>query len=46
MVNLGGFEVVIQDDNWTVVTKDGKPSAHFEHTILVLDGEPDILTLI
>ncbi len=45
MVNMGGYEVDIQDDNWTVVTRDGKPSAHFEHTILVLDGEPDILTL-
>jgi methionyl aminopeptidase len=46
MVNQGGYEVIIQDDNWTVVTKDGKPSAHFEHTILVRDGESDILTLI
>ena len=46
MVNMGGYEVYIRDDNWTVVTKDGKPSAHFEHTILVRDGNPDILTLI
>ena len=46
MVNLGGFEVVVKSDNWTVVTKDGKPSAHFEHTILVNDGEAEILTLV
>lgn len=46
MVNMSGFEVSIKKDNWTVVTKDGKPSAHFEHTILVNDGEPEILTLV
>lgn len=45
MVNMGAYEVLIKEDNWTVVTKDGKPSAHFEHTILVRDGEPEILTL-
>lgn len=46
MVNMGSYEVVIKDDRWTVVTKDGKPSAHFEHTILVRDGEPEILTMM
>jgi methionyl aminopeptidase len=46
MVNMGRYEVYIRDDNWTVVTKDGTSSAHFEHTILVRDGEPDILTLL
>jgi methionyl aminopeptidase len=46
MVNMGGYEVFIREDNWTVVTKDNAPSAHFEHTILVRDGNPDILTLI
>ncbi len=46
MVNMMGYEVIIKKDNWTVVTKDGKPSAHFEHTVLVRDGEPEILTLI
>jgi len=45
MVNMGSYEVVIKDDNWTVVTKDTMPSAHFEHTILVMDGDADILTL-
>jgi methionyl aminopeptidase len=46
MVNAGGSEVVIKGDNWTVVTKDGKPSAHFEHTVLVNDGEAEILSLV
>jgi len=46
MVNMGTYEVVIKEDNWTVVTKDGKPSAHFEHTILVREGEAEILTVV
>ncbi len=46
MVNMGDYEVIIKNDRWTVVTKDGKPSAHFEHTILVRDGDPDILTMM
>jgi len=46
MVNIGGYEVVVKEDNWTIVTRDGKPSAHFEHTVLVSDGEPEILTLL
>lgn len=45
MVNTGSPEVMILDDGWTAVTADGKPSAHFEHTIAITDGEPDILTL-
>ena len=45
MVNLGGSEVITRSDNWTVVTKDGSPSAHFEHTVVVTDAEPDIFTL-
>jgi len=45
MVNLGGEAIRILSDGWTVVTGDGKPSAHFEHTVLVTDGEPDVLTL-
>jgi len=44
MVNLGVDEVEVQDDNWTVTTVDKKPSAHFEHTVLVTDGEPEIIT--
>ncbi len=46
MINLGVEEVRILDDQWTVVTADGKPSAHFEHTILVTENEPEILTCI
>ncbi len=44
MVNMGTYEVVTLKNNWTVVTKDGLPSAHFEHTILVTDDKPEILT--
>ncbi len=46
MVNEGGHEVVILDDEWTAVTMDGRLSAHFEHTILVTSDEPKILTKI
>jgi len=46
MVNMGSFEVETTKDNWTVVTKDGKPSAHFEHTIAIRENKPEILTLI
>lgn len=45
MVNYGGYEVSVLDDDWTVVTDDGKLSAHYENTILVTRGEPEILTL-
>ncbi len=44
MVNLGKSGVRILPDGWTVVTTDAKPSAHFEHTVLVTRGEPEILT--
>jgi methionyl aminopeptidase len=44
MVNMGGSAVRVLDDNWTVVTVDGKPSAHFEHTVLITKGDPEILT--
>ncbi len=44
MVNLGKQGVRILDDGWTVVTDDGQPSAHFEHTVLVTESEPEILT--
>ena len=44
MLNLGCDEVHTLEDDWTVVTDDGKPSAHFEHTIHVTDGEAEILT--
>jgi methionyl aminopeptidase len=44
MVNAGTFRVTMGSDGWTVRTADGKPSAHFEHTIVVTAGEADILT--
>jgi methionyl aminopeptidase len=46
MVNLGGPEVRILDDEWTAVTADGSVSAHFEHTVLVTEGEPEVLTRV
>lgn len=46
MVNAGSFKVLIeQTDGWTCRTVDGRPSAHYENTILVTNGEPEILTL-
>jgi methionyl aminopeptidase len=45
MVNYGTHRVKVVQDGWTVVAADGEPSAHFEHTILVTDGEPEILTV-
>ena len=45
MIKLGTPEVEVLADDWTVVTEDGKISAHFEHTVAVTDGEPLILTL-
>jgi len=44
MVNAGSYRVRMEDDGWTVRTSDGKPSAHFEHTIIVAKGEAEILT--
>ena len=44
MVNMGGPGVRVLADKWTVVTSDNKPSAHFEHTILITKGEAEILT--
>lgn len=44
MLNLGCDEVTVADDKWTVSTADLKPSAHFEHTVLVTDDEPMIMT--
>ena len=44
MINMGGKKVVFENDGWTVRTKDRKPSAHFEHTIAILNGKADILS--
>jgi len=45
MINLGTADVCWLDDDWTVVAEDGLPSAHYENTVLITDGEPEILTL-
>lgn len=44
MLNVGGDATQTLEDGWTVVTQDGTLSAHFEHTVVVTDGEPEILT--
>jgi len=44
MVNMGSWEVIMLDNNWTAATKDGLASAHFEHTIVITDNGPVILT--
>jgi methionyl aminopeptidase len=44
MINLGGDDVYVKDDNWTVVTADGEPSAHYEAEILITKNGPEILT--
>jgi methionyl aminopeptidase len=46
MVNMGDWKTQLLGDGWTVITADGKLSAHFEHSFAVTDGEPDILTLL
>jgi len=45
MINMGRCDVAWTDDDWTVVTDDGSYSAHYENTILITEGEPEILTL-
>ena len=45
MISMGTWQVEWLDDDWTVVTKDGSMAAHYENTILITDGEPEILTL-
>jgi methionyl aminopeptidase len=44
MINLGKREVKTLKDGWTVVTRDGSPSAHYEHTVAVRNGKAEILT--
>ncbi len=45
MVHMGSKECFTADDNWTVITRDRKPAAHFEHTVIINDNSPMILTL-
>jgi methionyl aminopeptidase len=46
MINAGAYNVKVLENNWTVVTVDGKPSAHYEHTVAITDGEPELLTVL
>ena len=46
MVNQGTYDVQVLKDKWTTVTVDGKLSAHYENTVLITDGEPELLTLV
>ena len=46
MINAGSYHVRILSNDWTVVTLDGKPSSHYEHTVAITDGEPDLLTVL
>jgi methionyl aminopeptidase len=44
MLNLGTWHTKVLEDHWTVVTADGKISAHFEHTLAITDNYPEVLT--
>ena len=44
MINMGSKNVVIEQDGWTCRTRDRKPSAHYEHTVIITDYEPEIIT--
>lgn len=46
MINVGGWRVKTLSDGWTVVTEDGGLSCHFEHTVIITEGDPEILTLL
>ena len=46
MVNAGDWHTRVGNDNWVVLTNDGSLSAHFEHTIAITDGEPEVLTVV
>ncbi|MBT8387023.1 MAG: type I methionyl aminopeptidase, partial [Ignavibacteria bacterium] len=46
MVNQGDYPVITASDGWAVLTADGTPSAHFEHTVLINNNEPEILTVV
>ena len=45
MINMGSKDVYTKKDGWTICTKDGMPSAHFEHTIVVTEDGPQVLTI-
>ena len=45
MITLGRYDVAWSDDDWTVVTEDGSLASHYENTILITEGEPEVLSL-
>ena len=45
MINLGTYEVTVAQDGWTVLTRDKKASAHFEHTVAIINDFPEILSV-
>ena len=46
MVGTGTYEVEVLEDEWTAVTADGKYAAHYENTVVITDGEPEVITLL
>jgi methionyl aminopeptidase len=44
MINMGTKNIRTLKDGWTIVTRDGKPSAHFEHNVALVDGKPELLS--
>lgn len=44
MISMGTWKVYVEDDGWTIVTRDGSLASHYEHTVLITDGEPEILS--
>ena len=44
MISMGTWKVWQEDDGWTIITRDGSPCSHYEHTLLITDGEPEILS--
>ena len=44
MISMGTWKVYVEDDDWTIVTRDGSLASHYEHTVLITDGEPEILS--
>ena len=46
MISVGTYEVDVLDDGWTAVTRDRKYAAHYENTVVITDGEPEVITLL
>ena len=44
MINMGTHRINQLSDGWTILTRDGKPSAHYEHDVAIIDGKPEILS--